>query len=104
LYAIVSDRNQQITVRVGDEVVCDLMDMAAPGSKIVFDNVLLVGKDGQVTVGKPQVPGASVQAEVIGPFKGKKLVIFRFKRRKNVRRKTGHRQKYTKVRITAIQA
>ena len=103
MYAIVSDRNQQITVRVGDEIVCDLMD-AAPGSEVVFDNVLLVGKDGNVTVGKPQVDGASVNAEVVGPHRGKKLVIFRFKRRKNVRRKTGHRQSYTKVRITGINA
>ncbi len=103
MYAIITDRNQQITVRVGDEVVCDLMD-AAPGSEIVFDNVLLLGKDGSVQVGKPLVAGAKVKAEVVGPHKGKKLVIFRFKRRKNMRRKTGHRQKYTKIRITGIDA
>ena len=59
---------------------------------------------GEVKVGKPTVEGASVKAEVIGEHKGKKLVIFRFKRRKNIRRKTGHRQTYTRVRITEISA
>lgn len=103
MYAIVSDRNQQMTVRVGDEVVCDLMD-AAPGSKVTFDQVMLVGKDGNVTVGKPTVAGAAVQGEVVGPHRGKKITVFRFKRRKNIRRKTGHRQSYTKVRITSIDA
>jgi len=103
LYAIISDRNQQATVRVGDEIVCDLMDVA-PGSQVTFDNVLLVSNEGDVKIGKPQLDGASVDAEVIGPASGKKLVIFRFKRRKNVRTKTGHRQKYTKVRITSINA
>jgi large subunit ribosomal protein L21 len=101
VYAIISDRNNQAKVSVGDEVTCDLMD-AAPGSEVIFDNVLLVSNEGDVKIGKPQVKGASVKAEVIGEAKGKKLVIFRFKRRKNVRRKTGHRQHYTKVRITEI--
>ena len=91
MYAIISDRNNQATVRVGDVVTCDLMD-AEPGSTITFDQVLLIGNEGKVT------------AEVIGLHKGKKLIIFRFKRRKNVRRKTGHRQRYTQVRITGIEA
>lgn len=103
MYAIISDRSNQATVRVGDEVLCDLMDVA-PGSEISFDEVLLVGDEGSVKVGKPTLDGASVKAEVIGPAKGKKLVIFRFKRRKNIRRKTGHRQNYTRVRITSINA
>ena len=101
MYAIISDRNNQATVRVGDVVACDLMD-AAPGSTITFDQVLLVSGDGGTKIGKPTVPGAVVKAEVIGLHRGKKLVIFRFKRRKNIRRKTGHRQSYTQVRITEI--
>jgi large subunit ribosomal protein L21 len=64
----------------------------------------LVAADGKIQVGKPLVAGATVKAEVIGLTRGKKLVIFRFKRRKNVRRKTGHRQSYTKIRITDISA
>lgn len=103
MYAIISDRNNQATVRVGDEVLCDLAD-AAPGSEITFDQVLLVGDEGGVRVGKPTVAGAKVTAEVIGEDRGKKLVVFRFRRRKNVRVKNGHRQRYTRVRITNITA
>ena len=103
MYAIISDRNQQATVRVGDQVLCDLMD-AEPGSEVVFDRVLLIGDEGQTKVGKPTVEGASVKGEVVGEAKGKKLVIFRFKRLKNVRTKTGHRQRYTRVKITEINA
>jgi len=101
VYAIISDRNNQAKVSVGDEVTCDLMDVA-PGSEVIFDNVLLVSNEGDVKIGKPSIEGATVKAEVLGESKGKKLVIFRFKRRKNIRRKTGHRQHYTKVRITEI--
>jgi large subunit ribosomal protein L21 len=75
---------------------------ATPGSELIFDHVLLVSNEGEVKIGTPNVEGASVKAEVIGEAKGKKLVIFRFKRRKGIRRKTGHRQHYTKVRITEI--
>jgi large subunit ribosomal protein L21 len=103
VYAIISDRNNQATVRVGDVVTCDLLD-AEPGSTVTFDHVLLVGNEGNVTVGKPTVDGAKVTGEVVGESKGKKLVVFRFKRRKNIRRKTGHRQRYTQVRITGIDA
>jgi large subunit ribosomal protein L21 len=101
LYAIISDRNNQATVRVGDVIACDLMD-AAPGSEISFDRVLLVGDEGDVRIGTPLVDGATVKGEVVGDAKGKKLTVFRFKRRKNVRRKTGHRQRFTRVRITDI--
>ena len=103
MYAIISDRSNQTTVRVGDVVLCDLMD-AENGSEVTFDNVLLVGDEGDVKVGKPTVEGASVKGEVLGTARGEKLVVFRFKRRKNIRRKNGHRQSYTRVRITSIDA
>ncbi len=103
MYAIISDRSNQATVRVGDEIVCDLFD-AEPGTEVTFDQVLLVSDEGDIKVGKPLLDGASVKGEVVGQTRGPKLVVFRFKRRKNVRRKTGHRQTYTKVRITSIDA
>lgn len=103
MYAIISDRNEQATVRVGDEILCDLTD-AAPGTEITFDHVLLVGDEGGVRVGKPTVAGAKVTGEVLGEDRGKKLVVFRFRRRKNVRVKNGHRQRYTRVKITGITA
>ena len=102
MYAVISDRNNQATVRVGDEILLDLMGEAERGSTITFDDVLLVGGDGGVKVGKPMVAGAKVTAEVLRMERGVKVVVFRFKRRKNIRVKKGHRQSYTRVRITDI--
>jgi large subunit ribosomal protein L21 len=102
VYAVISDRNRQNGVRVGDVVECDLNTTWTTGDVVKFDNVLFLSNEGEVKVGTPHVAGASVSAEVLGNTKGKKEVIFRFKRRKNVRIKKGHRQKYTRVRITSI--
>jgi large subunit ribosomal protein L21 len=104
LYAIIRDRSRQTRVHTGDRVLCDLRTDVAPGDSITFDEVLAVGDEGTVKIGKPTVAGASVKAEVIGLVKGEKLIAFRFKRRKGVRRKRGHRQKYTCVRIGEITA
>ena len=102
MYAIISDRNNQATVRVGDEILCDLMGDAERGASITFDNVLMVGGEGETRIGKPMVAGASVVGEIVGLERGSKVVVFRFKRRKNIRVKRGHRQSYTRVRITSI--
>ena len=104
MYAIIQDRNRQATVRKGDVLLCDLKKEAKPGDKITFDEVLLVGNEGTVQIGKPLVSGASVTAEVIAETKGPKVIAFRFKRRKNVRKKRGFRAQYTRVRITDIVA
>ena len=84
--------------------MCDLLAAAQPGESVTFDEVLLLSDEGKVQVGTPTVEGASVTGEIIGLKKGSKLVVFRFKRRKNVRVKGGHRQKYTAVKITSIDA
>ena len=102
MYAIISDRNQQTTVRVGDIVACDLNPALSTGDPVTFDSVRLIGDEGEIKVGAPLVEGAKVTGEVLGEWKGPKIIVFRFKRRKNVRVKKGHRQKYTNVRITAI--
>jgi large subunit ribosomal protein L21 len=102
VYAIINDRGRQATVREGDVLLLDLQGSAEPGQKITLGEVLLVGDEGSVKIGKPTVAGASVTAEVLGLEKGPKLIAFRFKRRKNVRVKRGHRQKYTQVKITKI--
>jgi len=104
VYAVIHDRSRQFTVRVGDQIHCDVGLSTEPGTKITFDKVQLVSHEGSVRVGKPFVKGASVQGEVIGAAQGDKLVAMRFKRRKNVRRKTGHRQDYVLVKIAAINA
>jgi large subunit ribosomal protein L21 len=102
VYAIIRDRSRQATVRPGDVILCDLDVRHAPGETITFDEVLLVGDEGTCKVGKPTLPGAKVTAEVLGEAKGRKVIAFRFKRRKNVRVKRGHRQAYTRVRIREI--
>jgi large subunit ribosomal protein L21 len=103
VYAVISDRSRQHTVRKGDVILCDLDSAKEPGEKITFDQVLLLSDEGTTRVGKPTVANASVSAEVVGEESGPKVIAFRFKRRKNVRKKRGHRQHYTQVRITSIQ-
>jgi large subunit ribosomal protein L21 len=76
---------------------------AKPGDKLTFDEVLLSSDGTTIRAGTPLVKGAKVQAEVVGDGKEPKIYVFKFKRRKNYRRKTGHRQKYTEVRITDLK-
>jgi len=104
MYAVISDRQRQFTVREGDVILCDTMTSAEPGQEVSFDQVALVSNEDQVRLGKPHVEGASVKGEVLGAVKGPKLVVFKFRRRKDSRVKNGHRQKYTRVRITSINA
>ena len=102
MYAIILDRNQQTKVQEGDVILCDLAPVKA-GDKITFRDVLFVGNEGKFQVGTPLVKGATVTGEVIGEVGGDKVIAFRFKRRKNVRKKRGHRQHYTQVKITGIK-
>ena len=76
------------------------------GDKINFGDVLLLGGDSSASarVGQPLVKGASVAAEIVGDGRGPKIIVFKFKRRKNMRRKNGHRQPYTELKITGITA
>lgn len=103
MFAVISDRTRQFTVRAGDQVLLDLGQEARPGESLTFSEVLLVGDEGTVTLGRPFVEGASVLAEVLGRAQGEKVVSMRFHRRKNMRRKTGHRQGYLSVRIQEIR-
>ena len=101
MYAIISDGNRQYKVEEGQELVIDYRDVPA-GEKIEFDEVLAVGGAGDTKLGLPLVKGATVAAEVLGPEKGEKLVVQKLRRRKNMRRKTGCRQVFTRVRIGKI--
>ena len=103
MFAVISDRGNQATVHVGDIVLCDYQSDWSAGDSVTFDNVLLMGDEGEVSVGTPTVAGAKVTGEVVEHCRGKKEVVFRFKRRKNVRVKRGHRQDHTRVRITGIE-
>ena len=103
MFAVISDRNRQIGVRVGDVIACDLNDAWKEGEAVTFDRVLLLSNEGKVQLGQPTVAGAAVRGKVLADFRGVKTVSMRFKRRKNVRRKQGHRQGYTRVEITGIE-
>ena len=103
MYAIIADGGRQYRVIEGQEVALDYRDVAK-GSQVTFDRILAVSGDAGLKIGKPIVVGASVTAEVLGAVHGEKLVVQKFRRRKNYRRKNGHRQLFTKVRIAKIQA
>lgn len=75
-----------------------------PGAKVTFDHVLLASDGEKVRAGMPTVKGAKVTAQIVRHGKGEKIVVFRFKRRKNMRRKTGHRQGFTEIKITEVKA
>jgi large subunit ribosomal protein L21 len=103
MYAIFRAQGKQFKAETGKTVRLPRME-AEPGSKLVFDEVLLTSDGDKIKAGTPTIKGATVTAEVIGEMKGEKIYVFRFKRRKNVRRKTGHRTKFTDVRITGVKA
>lgn len=103
MYAIIETGGKQYKVQAGDVVFIEKLD-AEPEQKITFDKVIAVGKDDGIVVGTPTVEGASVTAKVLKNGKAKKVVVFTYKPKKNEKRKLGHRQPYTKVEISAINA
>ncbi len=102
MYAIIKAQGKQFKVEKGQVIRVPRMD-GEPGAKLTFGEVLLTSDGESIQAGSPTVKGASVTAEVVGEVKGEKIQVFRFKRRKNVRRKTGHRSKFTELRITSIK-
>jgi large subunit ribosomal protein L21 len=101
MYAIISEDGRQFKVTEGQELDIDYRDLST-GEKITFDRVLAYRNDSEFKVGQPIVEGATVTAEVLSVAQGPKLVIQKSRRRKNYRRKTGHRQLYTRVKIDKI--
>ena len=102
-YAIVTDGGRQYRVSEGQEITIDFRHVAA-GTEVLFEEVLAVSKAGVLTLGSPVVKGAKVKAEVIGLVQGDKIYVQKFARRKNYRRRTGHRSIATRVRIGSISA
>ncbi|HEV8598438.1 MAG TPA: 50S ribosomal protein L21 [Gemmatimonadales bacterium] len=102
MYAIIRSGGKQFKAEKGKTLRLPRMD-AEPGSKLTFDDVLLTSDGDKVVTGAPTVKGATVTGEVVGEAKGEKIYVFKFKRRKNYRRKTGHRAKFTEVRITGVK-
>ena len=101
MYAIILDGARQLKVEEGQELTVDLRD-AEPGASLTFDQVLAVSGDGNTRIGTPALADVSVTASVLGKEFGPKLVVQKFRRRKNSRRKTGHRQLSTRIKIEKI--
>ena len=103
MYAIVNINGIQTRVEP-DEVLSVHRLTGEPGEKLTFDKVLLVADGDRIAVGQPYVKGASLTAEVVEHLRGKKIKIFKFKRRREYRRRRGHRDELTKIRVTGIKA
>ena len=103
MYAIIESCGKQYKVSEGDVVSFEKLD-AEEGKKITFDNVVLVSDDKKVEVGAPYVKGVKVEGKVVEHGKGKKIIVYKYKAKKNYRRTQGHRQPFTKVEITKIVA
>ncbi|WP_088188437.1 50S ribosomal protein L21 [Desulfosporosinus sp. FKA] len=103
MYAVIETGGKQFKVQEGDEIFVEKLE-ANVGDTVTIDKVLLLEKEGVVKVGTPVVAGASAVLKVVEHGKGAKVIVFKYKAKKNYRRKQGHRQPYTKVRIEALQA
>lgn len=104
MYAVIESGGKQHKVTEGEILRVEKLD-AESGTEIVFDKIMMVKTDDdKVMIGKPYIENASVTAEVVDQGKHKKIIIFKYKRKKNYQRKQGHRQRYTALRIKAIAA
>ena len=103
MFAIVSIAGQQFKVEEGQELFVHQLE-ASDGDSLSFDQVHLIEKEGNVTVGKPVIKSASVNATVLGKQKGDKVIVFKKKRRKGYQVKNGHRQQFTKIKIDGIKS
>ena len=101
MYAVIQTGGKQYRVQQGDVIFVEKLDCQA-GDTVSFDSVLLVSGDAGTKVGAPLVAGAVVEGKVLDQVKGKKIVVYKYKAKKNERKKQGHRQPYTKVQIEKI--
>lgn len=103
MYAVVETGGKQYKVSVGETVDVELLK-ANVGDKVELDRVLMLADSESIQVGQPNVPQAKVQATVVAHGRGEKLIIFKYRAKQRYRRKNGHRQDYTRLRIDAIIA
>ena len=101
MYAVIQTGGKQYRVQQGDVIFVEKIDSQADEA-VTFEEVLLVNDGDQTRIGAPTVAGAKVEGKVLGQVKGQKIVVYKYKAKKNERKKQGHRQPYTKVEITAI--
>jgi large subunit ribosomal protein L21 len=100
MFAVVEIAKKQYIVQTGD--LLDVQKLKDPAGEIIFDKVLLVANQDKVSIGTPYLSGAKIKATIEGQRKGKKVIVYKYKRRKKYRKKQGHRQKYTTIKITDI--
>ena len=103
MYAVIETGGKQYRVQAGDVLRVERLD-GEPGSEVVFDKVCVVGGDNSTKFGAPLVAGAEVRAVIVSQGRSGKVLVFKFKSKKNVRRLRGHRQYYTEVRIKEVVA
>ena len=103
MYAIIATGGKQYQVKEGDVIYVEKLDVEVDAT-VELNSVLAVGKEDGIVVGKPVVEGANVVAKVLAQGKAKKIIVFKYKRKKHYRRKQGHRQPYTKIQIEKINA
>jgi len=101
MYAVIQTGGKQYRVQPGDKIMIEKL-AGTTGDTVQFTNVLLISTDESVAVGRPFIEGAKVTAEIVEQTLGEKLIVYKFKRRKDYRRKRGHRQQYTTVKIDAV--
>ena len=105
MYAIVEINGQQFKAEEGKKLFVNHIKDVEAGKTVEFDKVLLVDNEGSVQVGAPTVDGAKVVCEVVNPLvKGEKVIVFKMKRRKDSRKKNGHRQQYTQIEVKSVIA
>ncbi|MBQ9566035.1 MAG: 50S ribosomal protein L21 [Synergistaceae bacterium] len=103
MYAVIETGGKQYRVQAGDRFRVERLE-GEKGSEVTFDKVLMIGDDGGVRFGTPYVSGASVTAEIVDQARDKKVLVFKYKSKKNYRRMRGHRQYYTEVVIRGINS
>lgn len=103
MYAVLTTGGKQYRVQEGDVIYVEKLN-AEVESTVEFNEILVVANNGEIKVGKPVVEGAKVLGKVLAQGKAKKVVVFKYKRKKDYRRKAGHRQPYTKIQVEKIEA
>ena len=104
MYAIIKTGGKQYRVQQDDVIEIEKINLEDGAKDISFDEVLAVNKDGELTVGTPVVENAVVKGEVLEVAKASKVIVYKYKSKKDYRKKQGHRQPFMKVKITAIEA
>jgi large subunit ribosomal protein L21 len=102
MYAVIRTGGKQYRVSEGDRLRVEKLD-GQVGDSLQFDQVLMLGGD-KLQIGKPLIAGAKVTAEIVAQDRAKKIIVYKYRRRKNYRRKAGHRQPFTELKVTAIKA